>query len=62
MLLPFFDVGALSAAMIRAVREQPAFGEMRRAAGRRARTAFDRATGTAGWLRLIDEQLARGPA
>lgn len=55
VLLPFFDVPALSAALIRAVREPDAFANMRRAARGRALERFDRAHGTAGWLSLIDE-------
>lgn len=55
LLLPFFDVPALSAALIRAVREPAAFVGMRGAARLRALDGYDRAHGTAAWLALIDE-------
>lgn len=56
MLNDFFDVDALSEAMIRAVREPEAFASMRQAARRTAIARFDRATvGVPGWLSLIDE-------
>lgn len=58
VLLPFFDIAALSSAMVRAVREPDTFADMRLAARRRALEGFDRARGTAGWLTLIDEVLA----
>jgi glycosyltransferase involved in cell wall biosynthesis len=59
LLLPFFDVAALSEALIRAAREPEAFADMRRAARVRALRDFDRERGTAGWLALIDEVAAR---
>lgn len=55
LLLPFFDVKALSAAMIRAVREPEAFAGMGHAARLRALKDYDRDQGTATWLRLIDD-------
>lgn len=56
VLNDFFDVDALSAAMIRAVREPEAFQAMRAQARRTALARFDRATvGVPGWLALIDE-------
>jgi len=57
VLLPFFDVAALSDAMIRAVREPSMFDGMGKAARKRALEGFDQARGTAGWLALIDEVL-----
>ena len=59
VLNDFFDVPALSAAMIRAVREPEAFTAMRARAKTTAMARFDRATvGVPGWLALIDEVLA----
>jgi glycosyltransferase involved in cell wall biosynthesis len=58
-LLPFFDTGALSAALIETVRQPEAFVALRSAARTRALAGFDRATGTAGWLAMIDELLGR---
>ncbi|HWI87399.1 MAG TPA: glycosyltransferase [Sphingomonas sp.] len=55
VLLPFFDVAALSGAMMRAVREPEAFAAMRGAARARALSDYDRGQGTAAWLALIDE-------
>lgn len=56
VLNDFFDVEALSDAMIRAVRKPDAFAAMRQAARRTAIGRFDRATvGVPGWLSLIDE-------
>lgn len=57
VLLPFFDVAALSAALTRAVREPSMFAGMREAARKRALEGFDQAYGTAAWLSLIDEVL-----
>nr|WP_253201140.1 glycosyltransferase [Sphingomonas quercus] len=53
-LLPFFDVDALSQAMIDAAREPVRFEGLRKAARKKALEGFDRAAGTAGWLRAID--------
>ncbi|ARR57053.1 group 1 glycosyl transferase [Rhizorhabdus wittichii DC-6] len=58
VLNDFFDVEALSAAMIRAIREPGAFQAMRAQARRTALARFDRATvGVPGWLALIDEAM-----
>ncbi len=57
VLLPFFDVPALSAALIRAAREPEAFAAMRTAARARATSGFDRGAGTAAWLKMIDALL-----
>jgi glycosyltransferase involved in cell wall biosynthesis len=59
LLLPFFDVAALSAAMTRAVREPEAFAGMGQAARKRALAGYDEQSGTAAWLALIDELAAR---
>ncbi len=58
LLLPFFDVDALSAAMIRAAREPQAFAALRRHARATALAGFTRERGVAGWLALVDELLA----
>ncbi|HMI20282.1 MAG TPA: glycosyltransferase [Sphingomonas sp.] len=55
VLLPFFDVAALSAALTRAVREPEAFAGMGQAARSRALADYDQQSGTAAWLALIDE-------
>lgn len=56
ILNDFFDVEALSSAMVRAVREPEAFVAMRRAARETALARFDReSVGVPGWLNLIDE-------
>jgi len=55
VLLPFFDVDALSETLIRAVREPELFSGMGVAARQRALRDYDQARGTAGWLGLIDE-------
>lgn len=56
ILNDFFDVEALSSAMVRAVREPEAFVAMRRAARETALARFDReSVGVPGWLALIDE-------
>ena len=55
VLLPFFDVPALSEAMIRAVREPEAFTGLGAAARERALRDYDRQRGTAAWLALVDE-------
>jgi glycosyltransferase involved in cell wall biosynthesis len=59
VLLPFFDTGALSDAMARAVREPGAFAGFGPAARVRALRDYDRQRGTGAWLALIDE-LVRG--
>jgi len=59
ILNDFFDVPALTAAMIRAVREPEAFAAMRRAARETVVPRYDaRLTGIPAWLRLIDEMTA----
>lgn len=58
VLLPFFDVNALSETLIRAVREPEAFASMGSAARKRALRDYDQTRGTAGWLALIDELVA----
>jgi glycosyltransferase involved in cell wall biosynthesis len=58
VLLPFFDIAALSDMMIRVVREPEAFSGMGQAARRRALRDYDRQTGTAAWLSAIDELVA----
>ncbi len=61
VLIDFFDVDALSAAMIRAVREPQAFEAMRKAARQTALRHFDAATvGVPAWLKLIDEVAPAG--
>jgi len=55
VLLPFFDVPALSDAMIRAVREPEAFAGLGAAARDRALRDYDRQRGTMAWLALVDE-------
>lgn len=60
VLLDFFDVDALSRAMIDAVRNPERYREMRRRARAAALSHFDRETvGVPGWLAMIDEVLAR---
>jgi glycosyltransferase involved in cell wall biosynthesis len=58
VLLPFFDVDALSETLIRTVREPELFSAMGAAARQRALRDYDQARGTAGWLALIDELVA----
>jgi glycosyltransferase involved in cell wall biosynthesis len=55
LLLPFFDVAALSAALTRAVREPETMAGMAEAARKRALAEYDQQSGTAAWLSLIDE-------
>ena len=55
VLLPFFDVPALSAKLIEALREPEKFVGMRHAARDRASRDFDQGRGTAAWLAMIDE-------
>lgn len=54
-LLPFFDVDALSAALIEACRTPHAFAAQRAAARETAVAMFDQATGRAAWMALIKE-------
>ena len=54
-LLPFFDVPALSAAMIAACRDPGASMAMRAAARETAVAKFSRANGRQGWLGLLAE-------
>jgi len=58
VLLPFFDVKALSDTLVQAVREPNRFAGMGPAARERAIRDFDQADGTAAWLSLIDEVLS----
>lgn len=59
LLYNFFDVDALSEAMIRAVREPEAFRDMRKAARESVFARFDRETvGVPGWLNEVDMVLA----
>jgi glycosyltransferase involved in cell wall biosynthesis len=56
ILNDFFDVAALSDAMIAAVRQPEKFADLRRSARRTAFDRFDRRTiGVPGWLGLIDQ-------
>ena len=54
-LLPFFDVDALSEAMIAACRDPGAAAPMRQAARETAVAMFSRTAGRAGWLKLLGE-------
>jgi glycosyltransferase involved in cell wall biosynthesis len=54
-LLPFFDVDALSEALIEACRTPQAFAPLRAAARETALAKFDQARGRAAWLDLIRE-------
>lgn len=55
LLNDFFDVGVLTGAMVRAVREPRAFDTLRKAARETAVRRFDSASvGIPGWLRAID--------
>ena len=54
-LLPFFDVDALTAAMVDACRRPEATQAMRRAARATALDMFSRAKGRAAWLDLLGE-------
>lgn len=54
-LLPFFDVDALSQALIAACRDPAASAPLRAAARETAVAKFDARRGTAAWLRLIVE-------
>ncbi len=55
-LLPFFDVDALSDAMIQACRTPQAFVHLRTAARETALAKFSRAKGRAAWLDLLRRQ------
>ena len=57
VLLPFFDVDALSDTLVQAARDPARFAGMGPAARARAIRDFDQARGTAAWLGLIDEAL-----
>jgi glycosyltransferase involved in cell wall biosynthesis len=54
-LLPFFDVGALSQALIEACQNPEASAPLRAAARETAVVKFSRATGRAEWLELLAE-------
>lgn len=54
-LLDFFDVDALSGALIEACRTPGAFAAQRAAARAKAEAMFDRAKGRAAWLALVNE-------
>ena len=54
-LLPFFDVAALSEAMIAACRDPAASAQMRAAARETAVAKFSRAKGREGWIGLLRE-------
>jgi glycosyltransferase involved in cell wall biosynthesis len=63
VLLDFFDVEALSRAMIDAVRNPDRYAAMRKRARETALAGFDRETkGVPGWLAMIDQVLATGHA
>lgn len=55
LLLDFFDTAALSATLVRAVREPEAFAGLRVAARRTALERFAKERGVAAWLAAIDE-------
>jgi len=55
VLLPFFDVAALSDTLIRTVRKPDEFASMGAAARRRAVKDYDMQRGVSGWLSLIDD-------
>jgi glycosyltransferase involved in cell wall biosynthesis len=60
VLNDFFDVGALTEAMVEACEHPERFTEMRKAARVTARANYDRETvGVPAWMALIDEVLAR---
>ena len=61
-LLPFFDVEALSQAMIEACHEQAATAPLRAAARSAAVARFDREKGRAAWLALLSELGVQIPA
>jgi len=57
VLLPFFDIAALSAKLIEVLRAPEKFAGLGQAARQRALRDFDQASGTAAWLAMIDEVL-----
>lgn len=57
VLLPFFDVKALSDTLIDVVQHPAAYVHMGPAARQRALNDFDQSRGTAAWLDLVDEVL-----
>ncbi|ATE64034.1 glycosyltransferase [Rhizorhabdus dicambivorans] len=60
VLCDFFDIPALTAAMVRAVREPQAFAAMRKAARETVVPRYDgRRTGVPAWLELIDRVALR---
>lgn len=60
VLNDFFDIGALTAAMVRAVREPAVFLAMRKAARETAVARFDsRSVGLPAWMSVIDRVAAR---
>lgn len=61
-LLPFFDVGALSQALIAACRDPAASASLRRAARETAVARFSQARGVAAWLDVLREQGLEIPA
>ena len=61
-LLPFFDVDALSSAMIAACRDPQAQAPLRAAARKTAERLFSRQTGRAEWLKLLGEMGLKLPA
>jgi len=61
-LLPFFDVAALSDAMIAACRDPAASAPLRQAARATAERLFSREKGRAAWLGLLQEMGLRIPA
>ena len=60
-LLPFFDIEALSEAMIEACRHPERFAAMRAAARKTAVAKFDQAKGLTAWLELLKAQGLRIP-
>jgi glycosyltransferase involved in cell wall biosynthesis len=59
VLNDFFDVDALSAAMIRAVTDPDRFALMRQAARESALSGFDQnSIGVPGWIRAVDDILS----
>jgi glycosyltransferase involved in cell wall biosynthesis len=58
LLKDFFDVPALTAAMVRAVREPEVFAAVRQAARATVVPRYDsKRTGIPAWLKLIDEMV-----